>query len=492
MILKALDLLRELGWGIISLIYKFIDIIYEIINKINELDIIGTMSNNSAFSNFYSSFITIALTIFGLFATWQFIKKVIEPEEGPSIQQIVVETIKCGIFVLFTTFFFIQITTFSIQLSGYISNAIYHEEQTTLGTEILTNYVTFSEDYENSESFENEDFHNALSNGTYGKYQNYNDKYVAKEHLIRSDERKYKYEIQWIIATICGGFFLYTISFSAVTLAKRQIEFLFLFLISPIIFATSICNKQRRGALIEQLVSLTLQSSVVVLIINITALLTNRINASIFFDDSFLNMATKSILYLGAAIFMLTGSQSINRFIGNNVSANSGREELMSLMGYGRIAKSGGAMAVGAGIVAGAGALKGGNYLLNKSGIAGKAGRGANNIIKNFGNKIADFGNNFGTPMFPHTDFTIPISGNPISKSVQSIGNSIRKYGLDMANKADLRNKNNEGIGLYKKISSGTSNLMRKGTMFMNPNNRSIYSNRIQRNYNQYTKNRKD
>ena len=52
MILKALDLLRELGWGFISLIFNLIDAIYEIISKINELDIVGTMANNTIFSNF--------------------------------------------------------------------------------------------------------------------------------------------------------------------------------------------------------------------------------------------------------------------------------------------------------------------------------------------------------------------------------------------------------------------------------------------------------
>ena len=82
MILKALDLLRELGWGIISLIYNFIDAIYDIISKINELDIVGTMAGNETFSSFYSAVIVISLTIFGLFVTWQFAKKIIEPDES--------------------------------------------------------------------------------------------------------------------------------------------------------------------------------------------------------------------------------------------------------------------------------------------------------------------------------------------------------------------------------------------------------------------------
>ena len=94
MVLKALDLLRELGWGIISLIYNFIDAIYDIIGKINELDIVGTMAENSSFSSFHSAIVVISLTIFALFITWQFAKKIIEPDEGPSINQIISEILK--------------------------------------------------------------------------------------------------------------------------------------------------------------------------------------------------------------------------------------------------------------------------------------------------------------------------------------------------------------------------------------------------------------
>ena len=59
-----------------------------------------------------------------------------------------------------------------------------------------------------------------------------------------------------VIAIIIGGFFLYALFFSGMMLARRQLEFLFLFVISPVVFATSIGNKQRRSAVIEQLVSL--------------------------------------------------------------------------------------------------------------------------------------------------------------------------------------------------------------------------------------------
>ena len=151
------------------------------------------------------------------------------------------------------------------------------------------------------------------------------------------------------MAILCGGFFLYSLCFAGIMLGRRQIEFLFLFVISPIVFATSIGNKQRRGAVIEQLVSLVLQSSVVMLIVSLTIMVMKEVNATTFFTNGTMNMVIKTLLYLGCA------TQVVNRFIGNNVSASSGREQLMSLMGYGKMA--GVAGTVGAGAAIGGGLL---------------------------------------------------------------------------------------------------------------------------------------
>ena len=77
----------------------------------------------------------------------------------------------------------------------------------------------------------------------------------------------------------------------------------------------------------------------------------------------------KALLYLGCATFILTGSQVVNRFIGSNVSANSGREHLMALSGYGRLARTGaivgGAAALGGGLLAGGLGMKGANFAKN-------------------------------------------------------------------------------------------------------------------------------
>ena len=81
MIQMAVDFLRNIGWGIVSLIYNLIDTIYNIIVKINDLDIIGTLADNSLFSNIYSAIIVISLTVFGLFVTWQFAKKIMRDRQ---------------------------------------------------------------------------------------------------------------------------------------------------------------------------------------------------------------------------------------------------------------------------------------------------------------------------------------------------------------------------------------------------------------------------
>ena len=189
---------------------------------------------------------------------------------------------------------------------------------------------------------------------------------IATKKFIKQD-KDYKYNVNWIMAILCGGFFLYSLFFASIMLGRRQIEFLFLFSIAPIVFATSVCNKQRRGAVIEQLVSLALQSAVVMVIVGLSVMVMKEVNLTTFFTNTFMNITTKSLLYMGCATFILTGSQVINRFIGSNVSAASGREQLMSLMGYGKMA--------GIGATATAGAIVGGSLLA--TGGAMKVGKSA-------------------------------------------------------------------------------------------------------------------
>ena len=121
MLMKALDLLRTLGWGIVDFIYSFKEALFDILNSINALDIVNSVSNESMFTKFYTGIMAVAVTVLGLFAIWSFVKKVLDPDEGLSTGQIVKEILKCGLLVIMSTFLFVQSSTFSIKLSGYTS-----------------------------------------------------------------------------------------------------------------------------------------------------------------------------------------------------------------------------------------------------------------------------------------------------------------------------------------------------------------------------------
>lgn len=365
MMLKVFDLLRSLGWYIVSFIYDLIDTLLAIIKKLNAFDIINSLSDNEVFRKFYTGTMAIAVTLFALFIIWKLVNKVLEPDEDITFKNIFMETIKCGFLIMLSTFLFVQVSNFSITLSNYTGNIFETNTNTSMSDSMLSMFVSYNTDYKNSDKFdESTSINDLVKTGAFDENELYLSKYVTKAKLIFADEKDYKYEVNWIMAILCGGFFLYSLFFAGIMLGRRQIEFLFLFAIAPIVFATSVGNKQRRGAVIEQLVSLALQSAVVMLIVSLTVLVMQQINDTTFFNNAFQNITTKALLYLGCATFILTGSQVINRFIGANVSAASGREQMMSLMGYGKMAGTvgtiGGATALGGGLLATGGAMKAG------------------------------------------------------------------------------------------------------------------------------------
>ena len=396
MLLKALDLLRTLGWGIIHFIYSLIDSLFDILRGLNAFDIINSVSGDNNFITFQKSIIAIAVTLLGLFAITRFAKKIIDPDESMSSEGIVKEIIKCGILIIMSTFLFVQASTFSIKLAGFTSN-IFSSGGTTLSASMETMFIDYSDGYKDSDEFKGEDIAKNIKNGNFDGKKMYNDKYVTSSRWILPDEKDYKYSINWIMAIIVGGFFLYSLFFCGMMLARRQIEFLFLFVISPIVFATSIGNKERRNAVVQQLVSLMLQGAVIMLIISLTAIVMGQINETTFFSNAFKYIVIKSIMYIGCGSFLLTGSQVVNRFIGGNVSANSGREQLMAMMGFGQamggIATTGGLAAAGAGLM-GAGAIVKGTSKVGGVGNSalGKVGQ----AVSNFGSKIGGDGSSYG------------------------------------------------------------------------------------------------
>src|SRR5574344_262217 len=356
MMTKVFDLLRSLGWYIIHFIYDLIDGLLEIIKKLNAFDIINSLSNNQTFKNFYTGVMAIAVTLFALFIIWKFVNKLFDPDEETPFKNIIMEIVKCGTLIMMSTFLFVQVSNFSITLSNYTGNIFESSTNTKMSDTMLTMFISYRDGYKNSDKFkEDKSIEQLVKNGSFNDDELYISKYVTKSRIILSDEKDYKYDINWIMAILCGGFFLYSLFFAGIMLGRRQIEFLFLFAIAPVVFATSVCNKQRRGAVVEQLVSLALQSAVVMLIVSLSVMVMQEVNTTTFFTNDFMNITTKALLYLGCATFILTGSQVINRFIGANVSAASGREQLMSLMGYGKMAGIG--ATVGTGLAVGGAAL---------------------------------------------------------------------------------------------------------------------------------------
>ena len=438
MLNKALDLLRTLGWGIVNFIYSLIDSLFDILREINALDIVNSVSNDSMFKNLYTGIMAIAVTLLGLFAIWTFVKKVLDSDEGMSFEQVIREIIKCGFLVLLSTFLLFQNSTLSIKLSGYTATA-FTSNNMSLADNMLTQYITYTDSYKVSDEFKKEDISTYLKNDTFTNKKMYNDKFTTNDRWILPDEEEYKYSINWIMAIIIGGFFLYALFFSGMMLARRQIEFLFLFVASPIIIATSIGVKERRSALYQQLVSLILQGAVVMLIIGLSAILMKNIQETTFFANSDVkDMVIKSILYIGCGSFLLTGSHTVNRFIGGNVSANSGREQLMSLMSFGNTVKTGavvgGLAGVGTGLV-GAGLISSG---------VGKVG--GNKLVENTGKAIANFGKN--------------ISANSESGSFKSsIGNTISKFGTSMSSKTPSRLGKSLRTSGYRKVGDAISTM---------------------------------
>ena len=409
MMLKVYDLLRSLGWYIISFIYDLIDGLLKIIKQLNAFDIINTLSDNTTFRNLYTGVMAIAITLFALFIIWKFVNKLLDPDEENTFKNIFTEIIKCGVLIMMSTFLFVQVSNFSITLANYTGNIFESSSNATMSDTMLTMFISYNDSYKNSEKFnETKSISELVKDGSFDSDELYLSKYVTKAKIIFADDKDYKYDINWIMAVICGGFFLYSLFFAGIMLGRRQIEFLFLFSIAPIVFATSVCNKQRRGAVIEQLVSLALQSAVVMLIVSLSVMVMQEINTTTFFTNNFMNITTKSLLYIGCATFILTGSQVINRFIGANVSAASGREQLMSLMGYGKLAGIGATVgtgaAIGGGLLATGGAMKVGKAVgseaLSKVGLA----LGSYGSVDSSGGRtptrMQKFANAMGTKMY--------------------------------------------------------------------------------------------
>ena len=152
--IKVFDLLRSLGWYIISFIYSLIDGLLEIIKKLNAFDIINSLSTNQTFKKFYTGVMAIAVTLFALFIIWKFVNKLLDPDEENTFKNIMMEIVKCGTLIMMSTFLFVQVSNFSITLSNYTGSIFESSNSAKMSDNMLGMFISYKDGYKNSDKFD--------------------------------------------------------------------------------------------------------------------------------------------------------------------------------------------------------------------------------------------------------------------------------------------------------------------------------------------------
>lgn len=402
---SVLDILRGLGMGIVNIIFKTIDVLYDVAHSINSLNFIEMLKNvdNSPFTKIFNAFFILAFALLFLFSVWKLTFRILDADNNDQpLFELVKEIIKCG-FLIFSVYLIFNTT---INLGIGLSNAIYNnfnENNSTIGDKMKTAYLSINEacykvdggdkvDAKNVKDLQDKlsGYANTSSAKTMKDFEKLirNDTITASDVSdsgafsfrcniykpgIWNDSEDYAFNYNFLFGIVIGAIFLFAVGFSVLMLGRRQLELAFLMVISPLVIATSIGRKEQRSALYQQLASLVLQAGAIMLLIGLTSIMFNAIQNSV--DINKLNYFTKvvaqSVLYLGCAMMLMTGCTSLNRFIGDNVSANSGRDMMMAMRGLG------GGIATAAGVGIGAvGAAAG----IAKGGV--KAGKGIGQLAK--------------------------------------------------------------------------------------------------------------
>ena len=402
---SVLDILRGLGMGIVNIIFKTIDVLYEFRRVLFRSNFIEMLKNvdNSPFTKIFNAFFILAFALLFLFSVWKLTFRILDADSNEQpLFDLVKEIVKCG-FLIFSVYLIFNTT---INLGIGLSNAIYNNfnaNNSTIGDKMKTAYLSINESCYKVDGGDKVDSKNVKD--LQDKLSGYADTSSAKtmkdfEKLIRNDtitasdvsdsgafsfrcniykpgiwndSEDYAFNYNFLFGIVIGAIFLFAVGFSVLMLGRRQLELAFLMVISPLVIATSVGRKEQRSALYQQLASLVLQAGAIMLLIGLTSIMFNAIQNSA--DINKLNYFTKivaqSVLYLGCAMMLMTGCTSLNRFIGDNVSANSGRDMMMAMRGLG------GGIATAAGVGIGAvGAAAG----IAKGGV--KAGKGIGQLAK--------------------------------------------------------------------------------------------------------------
>ena len=103
----VLDILRSIGISVINIVYRTIDVLYEIAGKINSLNFIEMLKNidNSVFVTIFNSFFALSFFVLFLFSVWKVTFRIIDADEiEQSMGFVVKEIFKCS-FLIFSTYF---------------------------------------------------------------------------------------------------------------------------------------------------------------------------------------------------------------------------------------------------------------------------------------------------------------------------------------------------------------------------------------------------
>ena len=377
------DVLRGLGMSIVNTIYNTIDTLYEVAEKINSINFIDLLKDmdGSIFVKVFNAFFILSFTVLFLFSVWKITFKILDADSQETpLFEIVKEIVKCGVLIFCTYLLF----NTSINIGVEFSEMVYDNfttEGSTIGDKMKTAYLTANESCFAESAGENKDESNV--NGLKEQLEGYADVSDATtmedfEKLVRNgtldativsdsgsfsyrceiykkgffnDGEDYAFNYNFLFGIVIGVIFLFAIAFAVIQLGRRQFEIVFLMTIAPLVFATSVCRKEQRSALYQQLASLVLQAAAMMLLIGLTSIMFSAIQNSEVINEMsyFMKIVAQSILYIGCAALLLTGSTSLNRFIGENVSANSGRDMFASMLGIGGSAIAAGGTVVRAG-----------------------------------------------------------------------------------------------------------------------------------------------
>ncbi|MBO5183353.1 MAG: hypothetical protein J6B64_03030 [Bacilli bacterium] len=481
---SVLDILRGIGMGIVNIIFKTIDILYDVAHSINSLNFIKMLENieNSPFTKIFNAFFILAFAVLFLFSVWKITFRILDADANEQpLFELIKEIVKCG-FLIFSIYLIFNTT---INLGINLSNAIYNNFNTsnsTIGDKMKTSYLTVNEScykisggestdkenvsklkslltgYSNTSSVNTmSDFEKLLRNETITASDvsdsgSFSFRCQIYKPGIWNDGEDYAFSYNFLFGIVIGVIFLFAIGFAVLMLGRRQLELAFLMVISPLVIATSVGRKEQRSALYQQLASLVLQAGALMLLIGLTAIMFNAIQNSADINklSYFTKIVAQSVLYLGCAMMLMTGCTSLNRFIGENVSANSGRDMMMAFRGLGAGIASAGAVgvgAIGAGIATAKGGMKAGKGIgqLAKGGIQTAKGmyHGVASVNPNMKSGVSSrmsekVGKGLGQMM---KGADLQNSKNPIARSYgRMLESSGESKVMDAASKWDFKN----------------------------------------------------